>query len=1168
MMKINAFKLLAYGPFTDKVLDFSSKDFGLHVVYGLNEAGKSTALRALVGLFYGFGHIVEDDWLHDYNKLAVGASLNFLDGEVLNLSRYKRRKNDLINDDTGEPFEQGKLDLHLGKMGRENFEHAFGISHYSLRQGVESVLAAGGDLGHALFAATSGLNTLKQVMVKLESKHNLLFTPRKKTATINAGISQLNKLRKEQRDASASHRQWKLMKSRFDDLQRQEKEVIKRLSELTAEISLFARYRDALKYVTKLDKLQNDLKDIGPVPELPLNFRERRIEAQVEIQGAKQAELDLIRSIAEITKEIDELTFDDQLVGNASIIDDLAKDASLHAKGVTDSISLKAEIDLLRESAEKSLKGLRSDLTLEVSDNLRLSKPEKGKISRLGIKRAALKTEVAEAKNAFENSVKSLESAKSTLSSLGEPKDTNELEGCLERASEFGKLEHRISETRAEIAKLTDQADADIESIGLWVGNLDALEKMPIPSEETMRRFEVDLAELDQKLMETEKKTVNHEEQLEEKQKALENLTRVKELPGIDNLRDHRSLRDKGWRSVRGVWLNGEEPDPEFLAAFPGNIDLANAYEHSVAKADDTADILREDAEAVAKAYALRGEIDVLKEKLVKDKVGCQTIEENRRTLWDEWVKIWEPLGITALPPREMFSWAGRVVELRRRAADIRDRKVSMSLLKNDLDNLKKDVQSAMIRLGVSVPENISYASVLDVAKRIARDHEQLRNKRRELKNRIKEVEQDIDINKQRWNQAEQGFKAWTKDWAEAITPLDFGSDSRPEEIGEFILALDDVFADLDEAKSKKNRIENIRRDYQGYSNRVFDIVDHLAPDLKGRMPEETATELNARLATDKDRRKDRLRLDNEKKKKASELSKVKERLAAHQEALRLLCKEAKADDPEQLPEIEDRAKAKINVMKELNPVYERLTELASGKALETFVSEVKEQNPDELQAELERITAEKEELLKTERQLVKDIALANKDLDEIGGESKALEIAEEAEGLSGQIQSDVDQYVRLKLSHMVLAKAMERYRQSNQSPVLSIAGDYFKTMTQGSFAGLRADFDDKGDPVIKAKRPDGKMLALAEMSDGSRDQLFLALRLGGLARYVKANGPMPFIVDDVLVHFDDDRSAAALAALGELAKETQVVFFTHHKHLISLAESSVSDEILRVHTL
>ncbi len=140
-----------------------------------------------------------------------------------------------------------------------------------------------------------------------------------------------------------------------------------------------------------------------------------------------------------------------------------------------------------------------------------------------------------------------------------------------------------------------------------------------------------------------------------------------------------------------------------------------------MAKADDTADILREDAEAVAKADALRGEIDVLTDKLVKDKAGCQTLEETRRTLWDEWVKIWEPLGITARPPREMASWAGRVVELRRRAADIKDRKVSMSLLKNNLDNLKKDMQSALIRLVVSVPENISYASVLDVATLVQR---------------------------------------------------------------------------------------------------------------------------------------------------------------------------------------------------------------------------------------------------------------------------------------------------------------------------------------------------------------------------------------------------------------------------------------------------------------
>jgi uncharacterized protein YhaN len=334
----------------------------LHVVYGPNEAGKSTALRALIGLLYGLGHRVEDAWVHEYDKLAVGASFCLPDGKVLSLTRYKRRKNDLIDEDTGKPFEQAKLELYLGNMGREGFEHAFGISHDSLRQGVESVLAAGGDLGHALFAATSGLNTLKQVMVKLEAQQNQLFTPRKQKATINARISQLNTLRKEQREASASHRQWKLMKNRLDDLQRQEKEVAHRLTELTAEISLYSRYRDGLKYVTKLDELQKEVEHIGPVPDLSSNFSERRVEAQVEIQGAKQAERNLNRSIAEITKELDELTFDDQLLGNASIIEKLAKDASIHSKAMSDSISLKAEIIHLHKSAEKSLKALRSDL--------------------------------------------------------------------------------------------------------------------------------------------------------------------------------------------------------------------------------------------------------------------------------------------------------------------------------------------------------------------------------------------------------------------------------------------------------------------------------------------------------------------------------------------------------------------------------------------------------------------------------------------------------------------------------------------------------------------------------------------------------------------------------------------------------------------------------------
>jgi uncharacterized protein YhaN len=1167
MMKINTFKLLAYGPFTDKVLDFSGNDFGLHVVYGLNEAGKSTAMRALIGLFYGFGHIVADDWLHDYNKLAVGASLNFLDGEVLNLSRYKRRKNDLINDDTGEPFEQAKLDLHLGKMGRENFEHAFGISHSSLRQGVESVLAAGGDLGHALFAATSGLNTLKQVTVKLEDKHNQLFTPRKQKG-INAGISQLNKLRKEQRDASAGHRQWKKMKKELDDLQQREVEGIEQVEALGLKISLLSRYRGALKFVAAREQLEKDLTDLGVVPDLSDDFSQRRVAAQVAIKESRQAENNLTRDLADIDRKLEKLTYDEKIIANEKLVKSLADEAHVHTQAVAHSKDQRARIYQHNESAQQALDLLHPGLTLDSAQALRLSKPEKGKIQRLGAEGAKAQESVDSTLKALHLAEANLEKTQAELDKLEKPKDTSALADCLTRAAEYGKLEDRLADAKAQLALSKEQVEVDLAALGLWTGDISELERLALPTEETMRNFEADLADTDQKLADMEKESVRIQESLKEKEKAFLELTKTRKLPSLDDLRLHRNLRDRGWQSVRRVWLENGDVDPDFMAAFPENSDLAGAYEKSVAGADNTADVLRDDADAVARAEALKTDIQHQKESLKEIKAHQQGLGKDRTDLWSRWEKLWTPPGIDPLTPREMAAWSGRAAELRRKTSDVRKLQMAADQFQGDIERIRSDVATALEHMAVNFSEKASYSAIIELARRIVKHNDQLHKNRLDIELRITALKEDINAGSHQKSDVEQNLQRWSDDWAQAISKLGFSADARPEDVNDFVLALDDVFSELEKAKERQQRIDAMQHNRKAYARRVAEAVAKLAPDLIDLEPEAAAIELNARLTGDKERRQEYRLLEKEKRKKRSDLSKENEKLAALEEALRLLCIDACADSPDQLHDIETRAAIKIKLTDKLDTVNERLAELASGQNLQEFVEQVKAHDPDELVAKLERLEVEKQEALHKQKSIVQEIAIATKELQSIGGESLAVAIAEEAEGLVGKIQADVEYYVKLKLASTILTKAMERYRQSNQSPVLSIAGDYFKTMSQGSFAGLRADFDDKGDPVIKAKRPDGKMLTLAKMSDGSRDQLFLALRLGGLTRYIKANGPMPFIVDDVLVHFDDDRSASALAALGELGKETQVVFFTHHKHLITLAESSVSDEVLRVHEL
>ena len=184
-------------------------------------------------------------------------------------------------------------------------------------------------------------------------------------------------------------------------------------------------------------------------------------------------------------------------------------------------------------------------------------------------------------------------------------------------------------------------------------------------------------------------------------------------------------------------------------------------------------------------------------------------------------------------------------------------------------------------------------------------------------------------------------------------------------------------------------------------------------------------------------------------------------------------------------------------------------------------------------------------------------------------GSAKAAELAEETQMLLGRLETDVEQYARLKLATTLLSQAIERYREKHQAPVLKRATELFAQLTVGSFQGIRVEYDEQGRPVLVGVRPGGKEIVGVEgLSDGSADQLYFALRLAGLEEYLEKNEPIPFIVDDILIRFDDHRATAALQVLGELSRSTQVIFFTHHQHLLELAETNVDGALLFKHAL
>lgn len=74
-MRLQRLDLIRYGRFTDKTLTLANRKADFHIVFGPNEAGKSTALAAIEDLLFGIHAQSPYNFLHDYTEMRVGATV-------------------------------------------------------------------------------------------------------------------------------------------------------------------------------------------------------------------------------------------------------------------------------------------------------------------------------------------------------------------------------------------------------------------------------------------------------------------------------------------------------------------------------------------------------------------------------------------------------------------------------------------------------------------------------------------------------------------------------------------------------------------------------------------------------------------------------------------------------------------------------------------------------------------------------------------------------------------------------------------------------------------------------------------------------------------------------------------------------------------------------------
>ncbi|MBW2597056.1 MAG: AAA family ATPase, partial [Deltaproteobacteria bacterium] len=400
-MKIREIRLIAYGPFTDVRIDLSEGKEGLHIIYGPNEAGKSSALRALRHMLYGIPERSPDGFLHPYDKMRIGAAIERKNGNVLEFVRRKGRSNTLRAADDKAVLDEALVRQSLNGIDEVFFVTMFGIDHADLVRGGKEIITGGGSMGQVIFAAGSGVVNLREIQQDLQSEADQLFRPSGQKPRINDALGNLSKNRKALREAQLPGQEWVKHDQALREAQEHIHIVNQNLTDKQRNRRRLERIKEALPIIARRKELIEDYKNYATAVLLPENFRDERHELITKISVVENDRNQALQGIETLERDMAKLQVSEGLIENSELIEEIHQELGSHRKAVRDRIQLQTRKDVLRSEAKDILRGLRDDLTLEDAEKLRIKRADKVGVQELGIKYERIITRIENAREAI-----------------------------------------------------------------------------------------------------------------------------------------------------------------------------------------------------------------------------------------------------------------------------------------------------------------------------------------------------------------------------------------------------------------------------------------------------------------------------------------------------------------------------------------------------------------------------------------------------------------------------------------------------------------------------------------------------------------------------------------------------------------------------------------------
>ena len=1167
-MRLRRLDLIRYGHFTDRSFTLPAAESDFHIVFGPNEAGKSTALCAIEDLLFGIPMHSPYGFLHDYTRMRIGAVLENR-GDSLEVLRRKGNKDTLLGPE-GTPVAGGESMLrpYLAGADRPFFERMFSLDHTRLTAGGQEILEAKDDVGQMLFSAGAGIGGLREQLAKLTAEGDELWSARRaKHRRFYVASDRLGEANRDLRDQTFTASKWRELKRDYEQADQAYAEIDKGLKELIIERNRLNRIRRVFRDLRRKQALDAQRAELGDVIDLPEDATEVLAQAERQETEATTRIETLLEQLKRTNESLNQLSFDETLVQRAEDIGQLHERRIEIRREKADLPKREAELN----TAEEQLRGLAAELGWNDSDSATLIEriPPRTKLSvvrSLLSQKGELEADVAATARLLDESQEALADLQRRLEAVGEPADVAHLAIVIKTIREQGDVVGRIRSAKKAVGEGQGLVERRLKALNPSVSNEQGLTDFAVPARTLVQEHREREEDWTRRQREARQQVASVQQERDAAVAALDRTVRDQQIITAEALNDARSRRDELWQLVKRKHIGGEPISEEQLTRFNTELDdLAGCFESAVVKADMLADRRFDHAEAAGRLAEIKRKIGELETLLQQFKGNDKKLVAEGEQLKAEWTSTWSAASFAPLAAGAMLEWMDARDKVMEAMNGREQAQSTLQALNDEEGDARASLLHELAAIGVGVADlkNDGLPALIERAN----TEYQLRKTEADAKAQLERELEEATKRKTRrardHRAAMETLEAWRRKWSSAVGDLALAADTTTEAVSVQIDVIDQMRETAGQINNlRHDRIDKIKRDVADFEQVVEVLVRAAAGDLAGNSADDAVVELETRLAEAKQAQALQARRIQE----ADDLSKQIAKREGQQRELAAsiahLKQAAGVETNEALKQAIGQSDRKRSLEQEHRLIIETLQQDGDGNSIDLLEQECDGLAIDDVVGREASVQAELDDLQQQQADAAEQRSQARQAFQAVGGDDAAARAAAAKEEALTEMREVAGRYVRVKTSALLLQWAIDRYRREKQAPLLKRAGELFAIMSDGSFSGLEVAFDNQDNAQLTGVRPNGRVVPVSGMSTGSADQLYLALRIASIEDYLERAQSLPFVADDLFINFDDERAAAGFRLLGELSKITQVLFFTHHQHLVDVARSTFGSSV------